>query len=105
MKIFIASLATGIFVTLGSLLTLIFIRALLRDEVTGMIAMYIFFWPVRFVLYFPHLSTMAQVWISLALGILLDIVIVSLLTYFVLRTFASRRKRVSTSMPPQAPTF
>jgi hypothetical protein len=39
------------------------------------------------------------------MGMLLDIVLISLITYGLLRTIVSRQKRTRTALPPQTPTL
>jgi hypothetical protein len=105
MKLVLASLATGVLVTVGIFITLVFVRALFRDHVSVMFAAWIFVWPIYFVRLLPAVSETALIWLSLAMGILLDTLFFSFVAYCVLRAIVSRQKRVRGAIPPEPPTF
>lgn len=108
MKLIFASIATGILVVVGLFITLLFVRALFRDNASTMFALYVFAWPMWFLRLWPGISSTAAAWLSLAIGMLLDILLVSVVAYSVLRAIVSRHKRSTSStsaLPPQAPTF
>jgi len=105
MKLLFASLATGIFVTGGIFMTIVFVRALFKDDASVMFALWVFGWPICLMPSLPGISDRALVWISLAMGMLLDTVIISGVTYCVLRAIVSRQKRARSALPPQSPTF
>ena len=104
MKLLLASFATGSLATIGLFIALMFVRALLRDEVSVTVGLWIFAWPVWLLRYVPGISEKALPWVSLGTGMLLDIVFISLVTYGLLRLIVSKRKPAP-STPPQAPTF
>ena len=108
MKLIFASIATGIVVVVGLFITLLFVRALFRDNASTMLVTWLFVWPVWLVRRWPGISSTAAVWLSLAIGMLLDILLVSVVAYFVLRAIISKHKRSTSSanaLRPQAPTF
>src|ERR1700754_2277682 len=105
MKLFLISLATGIFVTVGILITVLFVRALFKDDASVMFFLWFFGWPIWIMRCVPGISTSALIWISLAIGIVLDTLFFSLATYFVLRAIVSRQKRTRNAIPPQPPAF
>lgn len=105
MKRLLASVGTGIFVNVGIFLTLLFVRALFRVDAPGMFLWWLFGWPVFVVRLVPGISLSSLVWISLALGMLLNIVFVSIAVYILLRAINSRIKRANSVLPPKAPTF
>ena len=105
MKLLLASFATGIFVTVGMLITVLFVRALFKDEGSVIFALWVFGWPICFMRFLPGVSEQGLIWFSLALGMLLDIVFISAGTYCVLRAIVSRLKRSPGAIPPQPPTF
>lgn len=101
LKLLLASLATGILVTSGMFITALFVRALFKDDASVMFALWFFLWPICFVRFV--VSDDVLLWVSLATGLLLDMLFISFVTYCVLRTIVSRQKR--TCVPPQPPTF
>src|SRR5215510_1396469 len=105
MKLYFASVATGIAVIISILITVVFVRALFRDDASVMFAAWFFGWPSCFIGLLPGIPANALTWISLATGTLLDMVLVSGVTYCVLKAIVSRQKRTHTAVPPQAPTF
>ena len=105
MKLLFASVATSIVVTSGIFMTVLFVRALFKDEASVTFAVWFFGWPLCFLPLLPALSDSARVWLSLALGMLLDMVFISLVIYCVLRAIVSRQKRVRDTTPPEPPTF
>ena len=105
MKLIVASFATGILVTAGIFMTIVFLRALFKDDTSVMFALWVFGWPICFMPSLPGISDHALIWLSLAIGMLLDSVFISGVTYCVLRAIVSRQKRARGSLPPQAPTF
>ena len=104
MKLLFASFATGILVTAGVFITVLFVRALFKDDASVTFALWFFWWPISFMRLLPGVSDNALLWLSLAMGMLLDIVIISFVTYGVLRAIISRQKRTH-AIPPQPPTF
>ena len=100
MKLFLASLATGILVTVGTFIAVLFARALFKNNVSVMFALWFFWWPVWFLRYLPGIPVNALVGLSLAVGMLLDIVFISFGTYCVLRAIVSRRKPSLGPIPP-----
>ncbi len=105
-KLLFASFGIGVLVTTGLFMTLLFVRALLKDNVSTTIVLWLFWWPMYFLGCLPGISNRALIWLSLATGVLLDIVFISVVTYFVLRAIVSRQKRARTFIPPpQPPTF
>lgn len=104
MKLLLGSFATGIFITIGIFITVLFVRALFKDEASVMFALWFFGWPMCFVSLFPGLSDRGLIWLSLATGMLLNMVIISLVTYGVLRVIVARQKRARGATPPQPPT-
>jgi len=105
MKLIFASLATGIFVTVSIFMAIVFVRALFKDDASVMFALWVFGWPICFMSSLPGISDHALIWLSLAMGMLLDSVFISGVTYGVLRAIVSRQKRARSTLPPQAPTF
>lgn len=105
MKLFLASFASGILVTIGILGAVLFLRALFRDEASVMFALWLFGWPMWLLRYLPGISAQSLVWLSLAIGLVLDALLISLGIYFVLRAIISRTKRAPGAVPPQPPTF
>ena len=105
MKLLFASFATGILVTIGIFITVLFWRALFKDDASVMFALWFFCWPIRFMCLLPGVSDRALLWLSFVMGMLLDIVLISLITYGLLRTIVSRQKRTRTALPPQTPTL
>lgn len=104
MKLLFGSFATGILITLGIFIAVLFVRALFRDEAAVMFALWFFGWPMCFIGLLPGVSDRALIWVSLATGMVLDMVIISLMTYGVLRVIVARQKRVRGATPPQPPT-
>ena len=105
MKLLLASLATGIFVTVGVFFTVLFVRALFKDDASVMFLLWVFWWPIWFLRCVPGISVNALTWVSLAIGMVLDTLFISLGIYCLLRAIVSRRKRAPSTLPPQAPTF
>ena len=105
MKLIVASFATGILVIIGIFITIVFVRALFRDNSSVTFAAWFFWWPIYFIRVLPGVSDNAQIWLSLAMGMLLDMVFTSFVTYCVLRAIVSRQKRVRGAIPPKPPTF
>jgi hypothetical protein len=105
MKLIFASFATGIFVTASIFMTIVFVRALFKDDASVMFALWVFGWPICFMSSLPGISDHALIWLSLGMGMLLDSVFISGVTYCVLRAIVSRQKRARSALPPQAPTF
>ena len=93
MKLLLASFATGIVITTGLFITVVFVRALFRDEASVMIALWVFAWPVWFLRRVPAIPLNSLIWLSFAIGMLLDAVFISIGTYCVLRVIVRRRKR------------
>ena len=86
-------------------MTIVFVRVLFKDDASVMFALWVFGWPICFMSSLPGISDHALIWLSLAMGMLLDSVFLSGMTYCVLRAIVSRQKRVRITLPPQAPTF
>ena len=105
MKLLFASLATGILVTSGIFITALFVRALFKDDASVMFGLWFFLWPICFVRLLPVVSDDSLLWVSLAMGLLLDMVFISFVTYCVLRAIVSRQKPARSTIPPQPPTF
>src|ERR1044072_2410031 len=105
MKLIFASFAIGIFVTASIFMTIVFVRALFKDDASVMFALWVFGWPICFMPALPGISDHALIWLSLAMGMLLDSVFISGVTYCVLRAIVARKKRACSTLPPQAPTF
>lgn len=105
MKIILASFASGILVTTGIFIIVLFVRALFNDDASVTFALWFFWWPICFMRLLPGVSDSALIWLSLAMGMLLDMVFISFATYCVLRAIVSRQKRARSSIPPQPPTF
>ena len=105
MKLVFASFATGLLVTASIFITVLFVRALFKDDASVTFALWFFWWPICFMRLLPGISDNTLLWLSLAIGMLLDIVFISLVTYCVLRAIVSRQKRARSAIPPQAPTF
>jgi CHASE1-domain containing sensor protein len=105
MKLLLASFASGILVTIGILGAVLFLRALFRDEASVMFALWLFGWPMWLLRCLPGISAQSLVWLSLAIGLVLDALLISLGIYFVLRMIVSRIKRAPAAVPPQPPTF
>ena len=99
MKLLLASVATGILVTVGIFLTVLFVRALFKDDVSTTFLLWFSFWPIWFLRLLPGISDRALLWLALAVGMLLDIVFISFLTYCLLRMILSRQKRARNSTP------
>jgi hypothetical protein len=105
-KLLFASFATGIVITAGVFITLLFVRALFKDEASVRVVLWVFGWPIFFLCRLPGLSGRgSDLALALAMGILLDILSISLATYFVLRAIVSRQTRTRSAVPPQPPTF
>jgi len=104
MKLLLASFATGIAVTAALFITVLFARALFRDQASVTFALWFFFWPIWFVRIVPGISQNTLTWLSLAIGILLDALFISSVTYCLLRFILPKQKRERIP-PPQAPTF
>lgn len=105
MKLLLASFATGTFVTAGIFITVLFVRALFKDDASVTFALWFFWWPICFIRLLPAVSDSARLWLSLAMGMFLDMVFISFVTYCVLRAIVSRQKRVRDAIPPEPPTF
>ena len=105
MKLLFASFATGILITIGTFIAVLFVRALFKDDASVMFALWFFWWPICFVRLLPGLSNSGLIWLTLAVGMLLDILLFSFGIYFVLRVIVSRLKPTPTPDPPQAPIF
>ena len=105
MRLIFASVATGVIVTAGIFITVLFVRALFKDDASVTFALWFFWWPICFMRLLPGISDKALLWLSLAIGMLLDVVFISVVTYCVLRLIVSRHKRARSAIPPQAPTF
>ena len=104
LKLVVASIATGILVTTATFITVLFVRALFKDAVSVTFALWFFWWPIWFLRYLPGIDDVL-LWVSLAMGILLDMVFISIATYLVLRAILSRQKRVRAATPPEPPNF
>src|SRR5258707_15894560 len=105
MRLLFPSFATGILVTVGIFITLLFVRALFKDDASVMFALWFFWWPICFMRLLPGVSDSALLWLSLAMGMLLDIMFITFVTYCLLREIVSRQKRARSTIPPQPPTF
>ena len=105
MKLLFASIATGILINGGIFITVLFVRALFKDDYSVMFLLWFFGWPICFMRPVPGLSDHGMLWFSLGIGMLLDIVFISLATYCLLRAIVSRLKRDSIAIPPQPPTL
>lgn len=105
MKLRLASLATGLSVTLWIIITVLFVRALFKDNASVTFLVWFLAWPLWIVRCVPGIPANAMIWVSLAIGFVLDILFISLATYFVLRAIVSRQKRARIAMPPQPPAF
>src|SRR6185503_339990 len=105
MKLLLVSFATGILVTAGIFITVLFVRALFKDDVSVMFLAWFFWWPICFLRFLPGISDKALIWLSLVAGVLLDIVFISLAIYCVLKMIVFRQKRPRNTTPPPAPTF
>lgn len=105
MKLLFASFASGTLVTAGIFITVLFVRALFKDDVSITFALWFFWWPIRFMCLLPGVSDRGLLWLSLTMGILLDMVFISFLIYGVLRAMISRQQRARHAVPPQTPTF
>lgn len=105
MKLLFASFATGILITAGVFITVLFVRAFFKDDASVTFALWFFGWPISFMRLLPGVSVNALIWLSFAIGILLDMVFISFVTYGVLRAIVSRQKRTRPAIPPQPPTF
>jgi len=69
-------------------------------------ALWLFWWPMYFIGCLPGISNNALIWLSLAVGVLMDIVFISVVTYFALGAIISRQRRARIVIPPpQPPTF
>jgi hypothetical protein len=92
-------------VTVGLFFAVVFVRALFKDDASVTIAMWFFWWPICFMWRLPGISNNTLVWLSLVVGVLLDIAFISFVTYCVLRAIMSRQHRAHGAIPPQPPTF
>src|ERR1044072_6843894 len=100
MKLLFASIATGIFVTASIFMTIVFVRALFKDDASVMFALWVFGWPICFMSCLPAIPDHALIWLSLAMGMILDSVFISTVTYFVLRN--RLKAKASAQCPPSA---
>jgi len=105
MKLFFASFATGTLATIGIIIAVLFVRALFKDDISVTFALWFFGWPIWWMRFWPGVSHTTLLWVSLAIGVLLDTVFISFGIYCVLRAIVSRQKRASSPIPPQPPTF
>jgi len=107
MKLFLASLGIGIIVPASLFSVVLFVKVLFpgTSTATAMFALYTFCWPIIFIRYIPGLTTTTMIVISFALGTLVDIVVVSLLAYFIFRATLTRRALGRVITPPQPPPF
>jgi hypothetical protein len=105
MKLAFASAVTGIVITVAIFITVLFLRVLLRDNASVIFALWFFGWPILVMPCIGGISETGRIWLSLAIGMLLDTVFISLAVYGLLRLIVSRRKRARVALPPQAPTF
>lgn len=105
MKLLLASFATGILVTVGIFISVLFVRALFKDDASMTFIIWFFGWPMCFMYLLPAVSDSARPWLTLAIGMLLDTVFISFVIYFVLRAIVSRQKRVRGATPPEPPAF
>lgn len=79
-------------------------EGIVKDAVSVTFGLWFFWWPICFLRFVPGIDN-ALLWVSLAMGILLDMLFISLATYFVLRAIVSRQKRVRAATPPEPPNF
>lgn len=106
-KLFLASLGIGILVTVFLLGSLLFLRALFPETRTsmGVFWMYTCCWPIVLIRYFPGLTVTAMVVLSFVLATVLDVIILAVVTYLILKATLAKRARGRLEAPPQPPTF
>ncbi len=105
MKLLFASFVIGILVTAGTFITVLFVRALFRDDASVTFALWFFWWPICLMRLLPGLSNSNLIWLSLATGMVLDVLFISFVTFGLLKVVLSRRQQARGAIPPQAPTF
>lgn len=107
MKLFFASLGVGILVTVFLLAGLLFVQALFPEtrNSMGMFWVYTFAWPIILVRRFPGLSVTGMLVLSFVLATVLDVIIVTAVTYLIFRATLAKRGRARLEAPPQPPTF
>ena len=105
-KLLFASFGTGVVITTAIFITLLFVRALFKTAAALTVILWLFWWPMHFIGCLPGISNNALIWLSLAVGVLMDIVFISVVTYFALGAIISRQRRARIVIPPpQPPTF
>lgn len=103
MKLFLASLAIGIFIP-ALLVAILLTIKILAPGTTPTPLFWFFIWPVFGLRsMFPNLTSGQLLLISFPLGTLVNIGVMTLLAYFGLRRV--KRRRRPQSVPPQPPTF
>ena len=108
MKLILASIGTGIVILFSLLMALLLTKIVFPDGGTerAIIALYIFCWPIALIRYFPGLSVQAMLGLSFAIGTLLNVAMVSVVAYLILRKTLTKRTLVGAApSPPNPPSF
>ena len=104
-KLFLLSLGVGILVKVFLLGGLLFLGSLFREtrDSMGMFLVYSIAWPIIVIRYLPGITATAAVVISFVLATVLDVIIVTVVTYLILKATLAKRSRLNA--PPQPPAF
>ena len=104
MKTFLASLATGVLVV-GLMLTgFLIVKVLFPGSSTGKLVMMIFCWPILF-MEFSFDTTTESLVVAFLVGLVLDVVLVSLVSFIIFSARQSKRARLRPATPPPPPSF
>jgi uncharacterized membrane protein YhdT len=104
-KLFLLSLGVGILVKVFLLGGLLVLGSLFREtrDSMGMFLVYSIGWPIVVIRYLPGLTATAMVVISFVLASVLDVIILTVVTYLILKAMLAKRSRLKA--PPRPPTF
>lgn len=105
MKLFLASLATGVLIVGLMFTALLIVKVLFPGSEAGRLMILIFAWPILFVELSPRTTSEPLVFMFL-LGMAVDVVVVSLVSFIIFNVRRTKRAHLRTAtLPPPPPGF
>jgi hypothetical protein len=107
MKLFLASLGVGIVVPGFLLLGLLFLKVLFPEasEGTSIIVLNLYCWPIAVIRYIPGMRVEVMLLISFFLGTVINVTLLTTVTYFFFRSILAKRAHARSAAPPPPPSF
>ena len=107
MKLFLASLGVGIVIPGFLIIGLLFVKALFPEakDATALVVLNVYCWPIAVIRYIPGMRVEVMLLISFFLGTVINVTLLTTVTYFIFKSMLAKRLRARSGAPPPPPSF